>query len=96
MQHIATASIQSKSASARLSAMFVDREVLEEERLVLSVHDAFEPYMKCGWWYDPDYITVSASEFRHICLLIREINSNGLPDGVSHTHDIPKEPTWNA
>ena len=90
MQHIATASIQSKSASARLSAMFVDREVLEEERLVLSVHDAFEPYMMCGWWYDPDYITVSASEFRHICLLFREINSNGLPDGVSHTHGLPK------
>lgn len=81
MQHIATASIQSKSASARLSAMFVDREVLEEERLVLSVHDAFEPYLMFGRYGAMFSLKVSASESRHICLLFREINTHGLPKG---------------
>jgi len=40
--------------------------------------------------YSPDWneigITISASEFRHICLLFGEIN----------THGLPKELTWNA
>jgi len=36
--------------------------------------------------YSPDWteigITISASEFRHTCLLIGKINSNGLPKGI--------------
>ena len=52
-------------------------------------------FLQSPWWQN-NGIPISAKEFRHICLLISAINSNGLPDGVSHTHDIPKEPTWNA
>jgi hypothetical protein len=43
-------------------------------------------YCLYGTWSTSPYIPVSASEFRHICLLFGEIS----------THGLPKELTWNA
>ena len=46
-------------------------------------------YLHSPWWEDRP-VRISAREFRHICLLTREINQRGLPDGLR------EELTWNA
>ena len=90
--------LNSHEDSIRIGRVFAEERDTEISGFI-SARDrtwASEGYcLRSPWWQDNN-IPISAKEFRHICLLISAINSNGLPDGVSHTHDIPKEPTWNA
>ena len=82
-----------ESAASRVISLF---SAVEGRNIYTSWKLELPPFLVFGRYGAMFSLKVSAREFQHLTALISAINSNGLPDGVSHTHGLPKEPTWNA